>query len=49
MNMLYGGFTNAIAAAFMTHKLKEVQKNFLVAVCKMSVEDQRSLAAQQEA
>ena len=40
MIMLYGGFTDAIAAAFMTQKPKEVQKNFLVAVCKRIVEDQ---------
>ena len=38
MIMLYGGFTNVIAAAFMTHKPKEVQKDVLVAVCEIMVE-----------
>ena len=38
MLMLHGGSTNVMAAAFMTQKLKEVQKIFLMAMCKMIVE-----------
>ena len=38
MLMLPGGSTNVMAAAFMTQKLKEVQKIFLMAMCNVMVE-----------